>query len=154
MPIPFSTTFGTLPCVKIDCYEKGGAVHQLGKPKHAIKYKSGTRELESAELSFDDENGKPIAVKCEVLTCAYLAAGTGYNPNPEWVHGQYHGKFKLEAVEYDVSTHEARKTMGHLYETIVRFELSTGEVTYGMFENISIGHHEPYGFNSFEAVAP
>ena len=49
---------------------------------------------------------------------------------------------------------EARKSLGPLYETIVRFELSTGEVTYGMFENLSIGHHKPYGFDSFEAVAP
>ncbi|MBT4521623.1 MAG: hypothetical protein HOC23_16610 [Halieaceae bacterium] len=139
--------------VKIDSYEKGGAVHQMGKPRHAIKYKSGTRELESAELRFDDENGNPITIQCQALTCAYLAAGTGYFPNPEWVHGQYQGKFKLEAVEYDVSSHDARKELGPLYETIVRFESSTGEITYGMFENLSIGSHEPYGFDSFEAVA-
>ena len=44
--------------------------------------------------------------------------------------------------------------MGPLYETIVRFETNTGEVTWGMFENLSIGHHEPYGFDSFEAVSP
>ncbi len=75
-------------CVKIDTYENGGAVHHLGNPRHAIKYKSGTRELESAELSFDDENGNPLTVQCEALTCAYLAAGTGYYPNPDWVHGQ------------------------------------------------------------------
>jgi len=140
-------------CVKIDSFDKGGKVYQLGKPGHKIKYKSGTRELESAELFFDDENGNPLTVKCEVQTCAYLAKGTGYFPDPEWTHGQYHGKFKLEEVEYDTSTEEARKTMGPLYETIVRFELSTGEVTYGMFENLSIGHHEPYGFDSFEAMA-
>ncbi len=141
-------------CVKIDSYERGGAVHQLGKPRHCIKYRSGTRELESAELLFDDENGKPITVSCQALTCAYLAAGTGYFPNPDWVHGQYHGPFKLEAVEYDVSTEEARNALGPLYETVVRFELSTGEVTWGMFENLSIGHHDPYGFDSFEAMAP
>lgn len=141
-------------CVKIDSYEKGGAVHQMGKPKHCIKYKSGTRELESAVLLFDDENGNPIEVKAEAVTCAYLAAGTGYFPNPDWVHGQHHGKFKLEAVEFDVSTPEAQKSLGPIYETIVRYELNSGEVTYGMFENISMGHHEPYGFDSFEAMAP
>ena len=140
-------------CVRIDSHKKGGAVHQLGTPQHSITYKSGTRELEFAELAFDDENGRPVTVKCEALTCAYLAAGTGYFPNPDWVHGQYHGPFKLEIVEYDVSTEEARNALGPLYETIVRFELSSGEVTYGMFENLSIGHHEPYGFDSFEAVA-
>jgi hypothetical protein len=141
-------------CVRIDSYENGGAVHELGPARHTITYKSGTRELQSAVLEFNDAQGQPVSVTCEALTCAYLAAGTGYFPNPEWVHGQYHGKFKLEAVEFDVSTDEARSALGPLYETIVRFELSSGEVTYGMFENLSIGHHDPYGFDSFEAAAP
>ncbi len=140
-------------CIKIDNHAQGGKTHQLGKPRHAIQYRSGTRELETAELHFTDENGEALSVKCEALTCAYLAAGTGYYPNEEWVHGQYHGPFKLESREFDVSTDEARNQLGPLYETIVRFELSSGEVTYGMFENMSIGHHAPYGFDSFEAVA-
>ena len=141
-------------CIKVDSLEKGGAVHQLGKPTHKINYVSGSREFESAELHFDDEHGKPLVVKCEALTCACLAAGTGYVATPEWTHGAYHGKLKLEAVEFDVSTAQARGALGPLYEHIVRFELSTGEVTYGMFENLSVGHHFPYGFESFEAVAP
>ena len=140
-------------CVKIDSYERGGAVHHMGTPRHNITYKSGTRELESGELHFDDEKGQPLTVKAQALTCAYLAAGTGYFPNPDWVHGQYHGKFKLEAVEYDISTHEARAKLGPLYETLVRFELPDGSTTYGMFENLSMGHHAPYGFDSFEAMA-
>ena len=53
-----------------------------------------------------------------------------------------------------MSTHEARAALGPLYETIVHFELGSGESTYGMFENLSIGHHQPYGFDSFEAMAP
>jgi hypothetical protein len=139
--------------IKIDSYERGGEVYALSNPRHKITYKPGTRELESAQLFFTDEKGQAITVNCEALTCAYLAAGTGYFPNEEWVHGQYHGKFKLEAREYDVSTEEGRKALGPLYETIVRFEMSTGEVTYGMYENLSIGHHDPYGFDSFEAMA-
>ena len=141
-------------CIKVDSFARGGAVHELGEARHNITYKPGTRELQSAQLEFEDENGKALTVQCEALTCAYLAAGTGYYPNEEWVHGQYHGKFKLEYRDFDVSTDEARSTLGPLYETIVRFELSSGEVTYGMFENLSIGHHSPYGFDSFEAVAP
>ena len=140
-------------CVRIDSHEKGGAVTHLGTPRHCIKYRSGSRELESAELAFADENGNELTVSATALTCAYLAAGTGYYPNPEWVHGQYHGAFKMELREYDIASAEARNTLGPLYETLVRFELSTGEVTYGMFENMSIGHHDPYEFDSFEAVA-
>ena len=141
-------------CRKVDSYERGGAVHELGAPVHKIKYASGSREFESAELHFSDENGEPLVVKAEAVTCACLAAGTGYIASPEWTHGAYQGKLKLECVEFDVSTPEARGALGPLYEHIVRFELNTGEVTYGMFENVSVGHHFPYGFDSFEAVAP
>jgi hypothetical protein len=141
-------------CIKVENYENGGQIHQLGAPKHRINYVSGSREFASAELEFTDENGKTLVVTCEPLTCACLAGGTGYIANPDWVHGQYHGPLKLEAVEFDVSTPEARAALAPLYEHIVRFTLNTGEVTYGMFENISIGTHEPYGFTGFEAVAP
>jgi hypothetical protein len=140
-------------CIKVETFENGGAVHQLGKPSHRINYASGSREFESAELHFTDEQGKPLVVTCEALTAACLAAGTGYVANPEWVHGQYHGPFKLESVEVDVSTPEKRAGLGPIYEHICRFELNTGEVGYGMFENLSVGHHFPYGFDSFEAVA-
>ena len=140
-------------CIKVENYENGGAVHQLGKPAHKINYVSGSREFESAELHFADENGEPLTVKATAVNCACLASGTGYVPNEEWVHGQYHGLLKLDYVEYDVSTAEVRAGQGPLYEHICRFELTTGEITYGMFENISIGHHFPYGFDSFEAVA-
>ncbi len=141
-------------CIKVDSHEKGGAVHQLGKPTHKIQYSSGSRELASGELHFDDENGNPLVVKFEALNCACLAAGTGYVASPEWTHGAYQGKLKLEAVEFDVGTAEQRGALGPLYEHIGRFELNTGEVGYGMFENLSVGHHFKYGFDSFEAVAP
>ena len=140
-------------CRKIENYENGGAVHQLGKPVHKMKYVKGSREMASAELHFEDENGVPRVVKAEPVNCACLASGTGYVPNDEWVHGQYHGPLKLDCVEHDVSTPQVRAGQGPLYENICRFELDTGEVTWSMFENISLGHHAPYGFDSFEAVA-
>ena len=141
-------------CVKIDSHAKGGAVHQLGKPNHQVNYASGSRELASGELHFNDENGEPLVVKFTPLNCACLAAGTGYVATPEWTHGAYHGKFKLEAVEFDVASDAQRGGLGPLYEHIGRFELSTGEIGYGMFENLSVGSHSKYAFDSFEAVAP
>ncbi|MEM1111690.1 MAG: hypothetical protein AAGI11_07265 [Pseudomonadota bacterium] len=140
-------------CIKIENYENGGAVHQLGKPQHKLQYVSGSREFKSAELQFNDEHGNPLTVTATPVTCACLAAGTGYVASEDWTHGAYHGPMKLEYVSFDVSTPEARGALGPLYEHICRFELSTGEVTYSMFENISIGQHDPYGFGGFEAVA-
>ena len=57
-------------------------------------------------------------------------------------------KFAIEGYSESL-----RAELAPLYEHICRFELNNGEVTYSMFENISIGSHAPYGFDSFEAVA-
>ena len=35
-----------------------------------------------------------------------------------------------------------------------RFELDTGEVGYGLHENMVVGTYLPHGFDSFDAVAP
>ena len=55
----------------------------------------GSREFESAELSFDDENGNPLVVTCAAINCACLAAGTGYVASEAWTHGAYQGPLKL-----------------------------------------------------------
>ena len=37
---------------------------------------------------------------------------------------------------------------------LCRWELSTGEIGYGMHENACSGVYHPYGFDTPEAVAP
>jgi hypothetical protein len=57
-------------------------------------------------------------------------------------------------MEFDVSTAEARAEWSGLNETLARFELDTGEVGYGLHENMVVGTYLPHGFDSFDAVAP
>ena len=66
----------------------------------------------------------------------------------------YHGPLKLEGLSFDSSTVEARRGFGPLHETLSRYELRTGEVGYGLFENLIVGTNHPDGFDSFGAVAP
>ena len=47
-----------------------------------------------------------------------------------------------------------RRKYAILNETLCRFELSTGEVGYGMHENMLVGIYRPTGFDTPEAVAP
>ena len=84
----------------------------------------------------------------------YLAAGSGYIPQPDWSHGMYQGELKVEGKTFDVSTQEARAALGPLYETLSRYELSTGEVGYGLLENLVVGTYRPHGFNDPGAQAP
>lgn len=140
--------------VKIGSLASGGLIEQMGSPKFNYKYKSGTRELEHATIEFSDPSGKQIEVRATPLRTVYLAAGSGYIPQPDWVHGMYQGPLKVEGKTYDVSTEEARAALGPLYEVLCKFELSTGEVSYGLLECLCVGTYHPFGFDSPGAMAP
>ena len=140
--------------VRVGSFASGGAIEEMGPPKFNYKYKSGTRELEHATIEFTDPSGKHIEVRATPLRTVYLAAGSGYIPQPDWAHGMYQGPLKVEGKTYDVSTAEARAALGPLYEVLCKFELSTGEVSYGLLECLCVGIYHPFGFDSPGAMAP
>ncbi len=140
--------------VKVHSFASGGAVEPMGSPRFEYTYKPGTRELESAVIEVEDPDGKPLRVEATPLRTVYLAAGSGYIPQPDWAHGMYQGAEKVEGKTYDVSTPEARAELGPLYETLCRFELDTGEVTYGLLENLCVGVYHPHGFDAPDQMAP
>ncbi len=140
--------------VKIGSLASGGEIEQMGPPTFNYKFKSGTRELEHATIEFTDPSGKQIEVRATPLRTLYLAAGSGYIPQPDWVHGMYQGPLKVEGKTYDVSTEEARAALGPLYEVLCKFELSTGEVSYGLLECLCVGTYHPFGFDNPGAMAP
>jgi hypothetical protein len=53
-----------------------------------------------------------------------------------------------------MSTQEKRSQFAILNETLCRFELNTGEVSYGMHENMCIGVYRPNGFDEAGTMAP
>lgn len=134
--------------------DAGGAVEQLGRPEVDIEYISGTREMRRATVRTTDPDGKPIVVTNTPLRTLYLAAGSGYVPDGKWGHGYYQGPLKVEGVVHDLSDPAERRKYAILNETLCRFELSTGEVGYGMHENLFNGIHRPTGFLTPDAVAP
>ncbi|UCE85681.1 MAG: hypothetical protein JSU66_15340 [Deltaproteobacteria bacterium] len=129
-------------------------VEELGEPRHAFTYTSGTRELEKAVITFDHPSGEALSATCHPLRTVYLAAGSGYLPAPDWGHGMYRGERVVQGLRYDVGDPAVRKQYSLLNETLCRFELSSGEVGYGMHENMCLGIYRPYGFDAPEAVAP
>jgi hypothetical protein len=130
-------------------------IEELGRPEIDITYLSGTREMQSAVVRTTDPEGKPIVVTNTPLRTLYLAAGSGYvNVDGKWGHGMYQGPLKVEGVVHDLSDPETRRRYAILNETLCRFELATGEVGYGMHENLFRGIHRPSGFLTADAVAP
>jgi hypothetical protein len=135
-------------------FAQGGRVEPMGRPELRFEYRSGTRELTRATVLVDDPEGKALRIEATPLRTVYLAAGSGYIPQPDWVHGMYHGALVVQGVSYDLATPEARARWGPLYETLCRFELSTGEVGYGLLENLVVGSYHPHGFAHPGALAP
>jgi hypothetical protein len=98
--------------------------------------------------------GEPIVVTATPLRTLYLAAGSGYIPDGTWGHGYYQGPLKVEGVHHDLSDPEVRRQFAILNETLSRFELATGEVGYGMHENMLMGIYNPTGFATPATNAP
>ena len=74
------------------------------------------------------------------LRTVYLAAGSGYRPDADWGHGTWRGEQVVQGLVHDLSTPALRAPWSFLNETLCRFELDTGEVGYGMHENLCVGH--------------
>jgi len=126
----------------------------MGRPSIDITYLPGTREIERAVLTLTQPDGSTRTVTSTPLRTLYLKAGTGYMPHEGWGHGYYQGPSKVEGMTFDIGTPEARAQWSGLNETLARYELDTGEVGYGLHENMVVGVYQPHGFDSFEAVAP
>lgn len=123
---------------------------QLGRPDVAIDYIPGTREMASAQVTFADG---PRVTNTPLRT-VYLKAGSGYFYDDEWGHGAYRGPLEVQGLVHDISTPSKRRDFADLCDTLCRFELETGQVGYGMHENMCLGTHHPSGFHTPDATAP
>ena len=126
----------------------------MGRPEIRPVYRSGTRELERAEVSIARPDGTTQTIRCTPLRTVYLFGGSGYRADAEWGHGMYKGALAVQGVVHDLSTAAGRAEIAGLNETLSRFETDAGEVGYGMHENLVIGTFHPDGFDGPDAVAP
>jgi len=126
----------------------------LGHPEIRIVYQPGTREIAHSEVRLQPPAGKLLRVVATPLRTVYLAAGSGYVPDADWGHGYYKGPLAVEGLTHDFAAPEQRRRYAIINETLCRFELDSGEVGYGMHENMCLGVYRPAGFDTPDAVAP
>ena len=110
--------------------------------------------MKRARTLLRSRDAEDVSITSLPQRTVYLAAGTGYLPSEDWGHGFYKGESVTEGMTFDMSTQEKRSQFSILNETLCRFELSSGEVSYGMHENMCMGTYKPYGFNAADSVAP
>ncbi|MFU8763637.1 MAG: hypothetical protein ACNA7T_03885 [Haliea sp.] len=118
----------------------------LGRPEHdhhLVVAKPYQSFIDRSVLRFPDAPGGPLEVAVTPLTHVWVMVGTGYGLEPDWKHGMYKGK---EVVEYfSLDLEQDKERMFGLVDNAARFELSTGEVGYGLFEYCFFGNFDRYG---------
>jgi hypothetical protein len=127
---------------------------QMGRPEIDVKYRSGTRELDSAVIRLVKPDGSEVRVTSTPQRTLYLFAGSGYRTDEDWGHGTYRGPLAVQGLVHDMSTPEKRRAYAGLNETLSSFELDTGETCYAMHENLCMGVYRPHGFDRPDSVAP
>ena len=129
---------------------RDGAPETMKAVSNRVRYRSGTRHAESAEILFLRENGEEIVLEFEPLYQFYMS-GLGYL-HPEWGHGIDRGEL---AVAYDsidlASVDEASPLYLHI-QAISRVRMG-GKVGLGVLEQLILGPHEPSGFKELFDMA-
>ena len=138
----------------VPAYGQAGEIEIYGTPQIDIDFISGTREIHEARTVLPNPNGDDIRIKSVPQRTVYLSAGTGYIARDGWGHGFYQGANVVEGLTFDMSTQAKRSEYSLLNETLCRLELHTGEVSYGMHENMCLGIYKPFGFDEPSTMAP
>ena len=125
----------------------------MGRPEIDITYIPGTREMAKSVVTLHPPDGKPVRSVNTPLRTVYLAAGSGYRPDADWGHGTWRGEHVVQGLVHDMSSQEKRTPWAFINETLCRYQLDSGEVGYGMHENMCLGIYRPAGFDSADAVA-
>lgn len=118
----------------------------LGRPEHyhdvAVK-QAYTTFISGSELRFPEAPGGELRVKITPLTHVWVMVGTGYGLEADWKHGMYKGPLCQQHFSLDMEADQAR--MLGLCDNAARYELSSGEVGYGLFEYGFFGSFDRYG---------
>ena len=117
----------------------------LGRPEHdhnVVVPKPYTTFIDRSVIRFPDAPGGPLEVNVTPLTHVWVMVGTGYGLEPDWKHGMYKGKMVEESFTLDMNNDKDR--MFGLNDNAARFELSNGDVGYGLFEYGFFGQFDRY----------
>jgi hypothetical protein len=124
----------------------------LGRPEYAPQYAPGTREVETATITFSPPGASAIEIRLAPVHPVSLMVGTGYGLEPEWRHGMYQGpELAVQGVCYDVSVPEDRARMWGMVDSVAVFECTENGRTVtgsGLFEYWALGEHAPSGLGA------
>ena len=116
-----------------------------------IRFRSGTRHADSAELTFRRRGGEELILQFEPLYQFYMS-GLGYL-HPEWGHGIDRGEFTVAYDSIDLATVDEAAPLYLHVQAISRVRMG-GKEGLGVLEQLILGPHEPSGFRELFDMAP
>ena len=129
----------------------GRPPQQLGRPEYHPQYAPGTREVQTATISFRPPGCASLEVVARPVLPVSLMVGTGYGLEPDWKHGMYQGPdLVVQGVCYDLSRPEDKARMWGMVDSAAVFECLEGGTTVagsGLFEYWPFGPHAPTGLD-------
>jgi hypothetical protein len=125
------------------------APERLGSPDYLPRFVPGTREIETATVSFRPRGGAPLEVTVRPVLPVSLMVGTGYGLEPDWRHGMHQGPdLVVQGVCYDLDRPGDEARMWGMTDAVAVFECAEdGSVVTGsgLFEYWALGAHAPTG---------
>ena len=129
----------------------GGTPETMEAVSSRIRYRSGTRHAESAEIVFQRKGGEELVLHFEPLYQFYMS-GLGYL-HPEWGHGMDKGRLKVAYDSIELATVDEAVPLYLHVQAISRVRMN-GKEGLGVLEQLILGPHEPSGFTSLFDMAP
>lgn len=144
-----------------DCHRvwPDGRTEQLGWPLVSTTYRPGTRLPAVGTLALRTRDGAEVRLELESKLFLAIGVGGGYSPDPDWLHGQWHGENFTERRNYDMTAPEVvgRLPFGltdNVGRAVWHEEGKEPRVGWGLYEHGVIGVHRPSGFTDFFQAAP
>ncbi|MBF4160180.1 hypothetical protein [Nocardioides acrostichi] len=137
---------------------RDGRVEQMGWPRIAIDYRSGTRLPTGGVITCATPEGAEVRVDIEAVMNTATHIGAGYGGDSGWTHGVWRGEGFVERITHDLADPEvAGRLPFGLIDSTGRFtwhEGGSARTGWGLFEHGVLGQHRPSGFTDWFVHAP
>ena len=125
--------------------EDAGVEH-MARVAHRLKYLSGTRKIETAEIDLIDRQDRVRTITFEPVL-DFNMRGLGYL-HPVWKQGTWHGELEIGSESIDPQTMDLQDPHNLHMQQVVRVSDGSQEGI-GVIEHACLGPYAPYGLTGF-----
>ena len=121
-------------------------VEHMARVAHRLKYVSGTRKIETAEIDLVDRQDRVRTITLEPVL-DFNMRGLGYL-HPVWKQGTWHGELEIGSESIDPQTLDLQDPHNLHFQQVVRVSDGNREGI-GVLEHACLGPYSPYGLTGF-----